>query len=395
MAKIWENWSGSVKFEPERIEKPASEEEVAQFIQQAIAQQKQPRIVGAGHSSVPLVETQHILISQEKLKGIVGHDSDTCRVDILPGTSIAEAGEGLIKLDLSMHNTGDVDMQSVGGAFGTGTHGSGLKLQNLSGMMVGCRLVDGSGETRSFTMEEHPDTMRAAKVSLGALGFFTQLSIQAEPARQYVRREFCAHVDESMEHLQHLITDNRMFDMYWYPRNDMTKLRICNQVGEGMQDISFGERTKNDEGWLYEVLPQFRDLKYEEMEYAIPLEAGPECFAEVRKRIKAKHRHYVGWRVLYRTIAADDAYLSPFYGRDSVTIALLQNSELEYQKYFDDMEPIFRDFGGRPHWGKKHSLQAKQLQALYPKWDAFLKVRKQLDPDGLFLNGYLKKILGI
>lgn len=72
-----------------------------------------------------------------------------------------------------MHNTGDVDMQFLGGAFGTGTHGSGKKLQNLSGMITGCRMIDGKEEVREFT-EKDPETLKAAKVSLGALGHFTR-----------------------------------------------------------------------------------------------------------------------------------------------------------------------------------------------------------------------------
>ncbi|WP_114782760.1 D-arabinono-1,4-lactone oxidase [Botryobacter ruber] len=395
MAEEWINWSGSVRFTPEKIKKPDSETALQKLVLQALADKKQLRIVGAGHSSMPLVKTDQLLVSQEKLKGITGFEEDKLRVKLLPGTSIREASEGLIKLNTSLHNTGDIDMQYLAGAFGTGTHGSGRKLKNLSSMLVGCRLVDGRGDLKTYTLEEHPEMIRAARVSLGSLGFMTELTIQVEPAQQFLRKEYCTHTDTSLAHLHELIETNRMFDLYWYPRSDLTKLRICNPVGEGMQDIPFGDLVKEQEGWLYEVLPRFRYLKYEEMEYAVPFEAGPECFREIRKRIKEKHRHYVGWRVLYRTIAADDACLSPFYNRDSVTIAVLQNHELEYKKYFDDLEPIFRAYDGRPHWGKKHTLKAPELKQLYPEWDRFLEIRKQMDPEGIFLNDHLKEIFGL
>ncbi len=109
--------------------------------------------------------------------------------------------------------------------------------------------------------------------------------------------------------------------------------------------------------------------------------------------MKERHRQYVGWRVLYRTIAADDGYLSPFSGRDSVTIAILQNNTLPYQPYFDDIEPIFLAHGGRPHWGKKHTLKARDLRPLYAKWDDFLRTRERLDPNGIFLSEYLRALL--
>lgn len=396
MENEWINWSGSIKFKPAVIEKPENEEEVKTLILKSLSEGKDIKILGAGHSSVPLVSTDHILISQENLKGLIDYDKDKNQVKLYPGTTIEEAGEILTKLRLGMHNTGDVDFQRLGGAFGTGTHGSGKKLQNLSAMMIGCRLVDGRGKLREYTLERDPEMIKALRVSLGSLGFFTEVTIQTEPANKYYRSELCTHVETCLDHLDDLINNNRMFDFYWYPRNDLAKIRICNPIEEEViHNLDYATKVKHNEGWLSEVLPKKRTLKYEEMEYAIPFEAGPECFNEIRKRIKEKHRQYVGWRVFYRTIAADDAYLSPFYKRDSVTIAILQNNELEYKKYFDDIEPIFKAYDGRPHWGKKHTLKAMELKTLYPEWDNFLSIKKELDPEGIFLNDYLKEIFGI
>ncbi|WPR74514.1 D-arabinono-1,4-lactone oxidase [Algoriphagus sp. NG3] len=394
MEKKWQNWSGSVQFTPSEVEKPVDEEQVRQVIRRAKGEGKKVRVVGAGHSSVPLVVSDNIFMSLEKLKGIVKHSRSTNQVDMLPGTDIKEAGKLLIQKNLSMHNTGDVDLQLIGGAFATGTHGSGIKLQNLSGMIVGCRLVDGNGEIHEIDQSDLPK-LNAAKVSLGALGVITQFTLQAEPAEKFVRQEFWARVDDCMENLDNLIGSNRMFDFYWYPRNDLVKLRLCNPTGDKVERPAYGVPAKEEEGWLYEILPQERDLKFEEMEYLLPFEAGPACFREIRKRIIDKHRHYVGWRVLYRTIAADDVYLSPSFSRDSVSMSILQNVDLEYQSYFDDLEPIFRAHGGRPHWGKKHSLTAEEIRDMYPKWDDFMKLRRQLDPDNIFLNDYLTRILDV
>ena len=392
MEKEWKNWSGSIAFTPESKETPKDEEEVRQLVLKALKKGKKIRMVGAGHSSVPLVQTDHILLAQGKLKGVVGHAPSQNRVDILPGTDIKEVGQALIKLNLSMHNTGDVDMQFLGGAFGTGTHGSGKTLQNLSGIIRGCRMVDGKGNIREIT-EREPDLLNAAKISLGALGVFTQFTLQLNPARKYLRQEHCTHVDNCLENLDALINGNEIFDFYWYPRSDLVKLRICNPAENGVPDIPYGKFEKEASGWLYEILPQDRDLKYEEMEYILPIDAGPACFQEVRQRVKEKHRHYVGWRTLYRTIAADEIFLSPYYKQDSVSIAVLQNNELEYKSYFEDIEPIFRAYGGRPHWGKKHSLTADDLKPLYPEWEKFMEIRREFDPEGIFLNEYLNQIL--
>jgi FAD/FMN-containing dehydrogenase len=183
--------------------------------------------------------------------------------------------------------------------------------------------------------------------------------------------------------------------MYWYPRSDEVKLRIANEPGSGTQDLPWAKCVKEEQGWVTDVLPRHRELRFNEMEYAVPAEAGVECFKEVRDRIRQKHRKHVGWRVFFRTVAEDETWLSPFYGRQCVTIAILQNVGLEYWSYFKDIEPIFRSYGGRPHWGKKHTLKADDLRPLYPRWESFQQLRRELDPSGLFLNAYLKEIFAL
>lgn len=391
----WTNWSGSLRFTPAEIALPKSEDELADIVRKASEEHRNMRVAGAGHSSMPLVETREVLVSLEKMKGVVSHDCDRGRVTILPGMSVGEAGKALLDLGLAMHNTGDVDIQLLSGAIGTGTHGSGWTLRNLSWMLAGTRLVTASGEVREYSVDTDPDFMSAARVALGALGIFSTLTLQLQPAYKLLRREWCTTVEPALTHLDELIHENRHFDMYWYPRSDQVKLRIANEPGSGMQEVPWAKCVKEEQGWVSEILPRHRDLKFDEMEYALPAEAGPECFREVRDRIRKKHRQYVGWRVFYRTVAGDDTWLSPCFGRQSVTIAILQNVGLEYWSYFKDIEPIFRAYGGRPHWGKKHTLTANELRPLYPCWGAFQQVRRELDPEGLFLNDYLKKLFGL
>jgi L-gulonolactone oxidase len=52
------------------------------------------------------------------------------------------------------------------------------------------------------------------------------------------------------------------------------------------------------------------------------------------------------------------------------------------------------DFGGRPHWGKRHSLSAVELAELYPRFEEFKAIRTELDPGGSFANPYLEQVLG-
>jgi FAD/FMN-containing dehydrogenase len=188
------------------------------------------------------------------------------------------------------------------------------------------------------------------------------------------------------------MNENRNFCFYWYPRRDDVSIRLWNEPGKGTNELPYATLYKELSGWGKDVLPSEQHLKFNELEYSFDISAAPEVFAAIRKRIKEKHRRHIAWRILYRPVAADDAWLSNAYGKDIVAITVHHHAPLPYREYFDDIESIFRSFGGRPHWAKKHSLTAKQLRSLYPCWDRFQQLRKQFDPDGIFLNDYLKKI---
>ena len=94
-------------------------------------------------------------------------------------------------------------------------------------------------------------------------------------------------------------------------------------------------------------------------------------------------------------VRGDDIDLSPASGRDSAYIAVHMYKGMAYREYFAAMEFILRAYGGRPHWGKLHSLTARELAPLYPRWEHFQTVRAGMDPEGMFLNPYLRDILGV
>ena len=102
----------------------------------------------------------------------------------------------------------------------------------------------------------------------------------------------------------------------------------------------------------------------------------------------------VAFPVEVRVAAADDIWLSTAHGRDSAYIAVQQFVGMPYREYFSAFEKIAGEVGGRPHWGKMHDLDAQTLRSRYPKFDDFLRVRKETDPNGTFTNTYLDRVLG-
>jgi FAD/FMN-containing dehydrogenase len=395
MAESWGNWSGSLRFSPGRIEEPRDEDAVAKLVGRAAAAGQTVRVAGAGHSSTPLVETDGILVSLRKLQGVVTHDLERHEATIRAGMTLHDAGRALLDRGLALPNLGDVDVQTVAGAIATGTHGTGVTFPNLATILIGGRLVAANGGVVAFSLEDDPDLVRAARVSLGALGVLTEMRLRLAPAYQLRRREWCAHIDDCLAHFNELAGANRNVDFYWYPRRDEAKIRTMSRPEDAVADLPFARLIEDETDWSNEIIAQTRDLKFDEMEYVLPAETGLSCFQEVRTRVKARWRSTVGWRVLYRTVAPDDAYLSPSHCRASVTISLHQNSGLPFWDYFRDIEPIFLAHGGRPHWAKKHTLRAEQLRPRYPLWDRFLDTRRRLDPDGVFLTPYLRDLLGV
>jgi FAD/FMN-containing dehydrogenase len=392
MAEEWVNWSGSLRFTPAGYAMPSDEEALVGLVNRARESGTKLRPVGSGHSSSPLVRTDGVLVCMDHFAG-TEPDGSPGHVTVGAGTTLHDLGEDLYSAGLAMTNLGDVNYQTLAGATATGTHGSGLAFGNLSTQVAGVRLVTGTGEVLEVSPAQHTDMLPAVQLSLGALGIVTHVTQALRPRFDIERVSWCAPIGWTLDHLDELQATSRNMDFYWYPRSDLAQIRTLNHPGETPGLRPPGPLWERDTGPSHRTITKHRTLKFDEIEYLLPSTAFPACFAEVRRRIKQRHRVDVAWRVLVRTVAADDIFLSGAHGHPTTTIACLQNSGLPHEEYFGEMEKIFRDHGGRPHWGKKHSLTAAELRPLYPRWDAFREVRRRLDPDGVFLTPDLARLL--
>jgi FAD/FMN-containing dehydrogenase len=297
----------------------------------------------------------------------------------------------LLEQGLAMENLGDVDVQSLAGAIGTGTHGTGRTFRNISSQVSALRIVTADGDVRACSEEQEPDLFGAARVSMGMFGVFSLIGLRLVPAFRLHERVWRLPIGECLDRLDRFITRNQRFEFFWYPTSDEAECKSLNRteaLPEELPEIE-GERI----GWSAQVLPSVRRILFNEMEYAMPAEAGVACFHKVRSRMLARHPE-VRWPVEYRTLAEDNAWLSPAYGRATVTISIHHDARLPFEPFFSDIEPIFLAHGGRPHWGKIHGLKSIALRDLYPKWEAFVALRQSMDPDGRFMNTYLQGLFG-
>lgn len=404
----WSNWSGSVRFTPAEKTAPATIAEVRAAVKHAAAAGRSVRAIGSGHSFVPLCETTGLQLVTSRLRGIESIDPEKREAWILGGSKLYLLGEPLRKAGLALSTMPDIDRQALAGSVATGTHGTGKEIGSLSSYVTGLRLVLANGDALEVGPDKSPGVFRAAQVSLGALGVITHVKLRLEPAFRLRERIWTMAFEACMAQLDSHIASNRHFEFFWFPDpsvfvrtptsppRDVCSMKTLNPTREPRDterwddpDETRGERV----GWSDTIYASPRDVAFNEIEFAVPAERGPDCVRELRQLMLTQHQDAL-WPLEYRTVKPDAAFLSPDHGRPTVTISAHQPAERPYRPFFDDVEAVFRNHQGRPHWGKLHRMDAAQLAPLYPKWDAFQRVRAELDPKGVFLNAFLRRVLG-
>lgn len=418
----WMNWSGVQRSTPIDIYTPSSEQELADFIKKT----KTPvRPIGSGHSSTGLGPTTGHIVSCNALTGLRSLNKSTGRARFGSGTLIFEAYEQLAEKDRGFANLPDIDVQSLAGAFSTGTHGTGLHQAALHDHVDGFKLVTARGEILNVSKKSHSELFDAGRVSMGALGIITEYTLKTIPKFKLHRRTIVEKIEDLLDRIEERSETHRNFEFFYLPGTGLGLAIIHDETDqplsppiESSDDDSLNSlkllrdqfgwapwlrrsitqanfRTgeiENRVGWSHDLLSTERPIRFNEMEYHLPREEGPKVIRQVIKMLDKRGDAF--FPVEYRNTAPDSAWLSPFQGEAKASIAIHAAVDERYEYFYDDFEPIFLNSGGRPHWGKLHSLEFESLQSLYPDFSRFVELRKDLDPDGKFLNSHLRSIFG-
>lgn len=385
----WQNWSGKHKLKVQDLCFVRSEEDTAALVAKMAKQQRSIRVIGSGHSHSRLVPNDEVLIDTSGLAGVLATNPATKTAEVAAGSKIYSLGQPLRSVGLALKNQGDIDRQAIAGACATGTHGTGRSLQNLSASVIGITLVSAAGELVHCDQQENAELWRCARLGLGAFGVVTRLELQLREAFKLKESGLQMNYDELAPQILELVDLHDRFEFFWFPKSDQATVKITNETEESpvYPLAEEGQRL----AWSYEVMPSHRPHLHTEMEYSIPAEHGPACFARIRELLHTKFKE-VAWPVEYRTVAADDIPLSMANGRATVTISVHQDIREDDAAYFAACEAIFLEYEGRPHWGKVNYLSGEQLEHAHPDWYAWWQVRDEIDPQGIFLNDYLRGI---
>lgn len=406
MAK-WSNWSGRQTAEPARVVRPSSEHDFVAAIALARERGWPLRAVGATHSHSRVAATDGLVVETDGWQGLMAvaggalsDSGDQPVASIRAGTRIFQIGRPLFQRGYGLINQGDIDKQSLAGALSTGTHGTGPTLGSFSTAVAGLRVVLADGQIVPCGPDDEPELFEVARMSLGAVGLITEVDLKVRSRYRLHERQWLAPVDEVMPNIDEAIAATRHFEFFWMPDRDLCACKSLTELtpepngnaggtdtdggvapAEEPEQISKWERT----GWSHRIISSIREDRHTEMEYSVPAERGPACFAELRDMIQSRFPDLL-WPLEYRTLAADDLMISTAAGRPTVTISAHQDIALDDRPLFDACEEIFRRHEGRPHWGKVHYQTGPELAALHPRYRQWWDTRDRFDPDGVFLT---------
>lgn len=430
-ANGWRNWAENVTSRPAREESPASVEELADAVRRAAADGLTVKAVGTGHSFTAAAATEGVLIRPDLLTGFRSVDRDAMTVTVEAGTPLKRLNAALSREGLSLTNMGDIMEQTVAGATSTGTHGTGRDSGSIAAQIKGFELVTADGRVLNCSPDENPEVFAAGRIGLGALGVISAITLGVEPEFLLTAREEPMAFDRVTADFDALHAENEHFEFYWFPHTGNCNTKRNNrsagpaappgQVRGWIEDelLSNGAfqvactlgravpaaippiarlssralsaRTYTD--IPYKVFTSPRRVRFVEMEYGVPREAAVAALREVKSMVD-RSRLRVSFPVEVRTAPSDDIALSTAAGRDTAYIAVHMFKGTPYRAYFAEVERIMTAHEGRPHWGKVHTGDAGHFAKAYPRFGEFTALRDRLDPDRLFGNDYLRRVLG-
>ena len=427
----WVNWAGNQRCVPREILRPYGLPELREQVATATAAGRKVAVPGSGHSFTSAALGEDLMIDVSQLSGVIEADLPSGLVKVAGGTVLAGLNRELDRLGLAMANLGDIDRQTIAGAISTGTHGTGAAQPNLPAQVAAIDLVTADGELHHLAGDNQPDLLRAARIAIGSLGVISAVTLQTVPAFNLHRADVPMPLDEVLADFDSLASANDHFEFFVFPYTDTAltirrnrterppspRSRLDRFLGDVVIENGLGDLALRATGRLPGVIPRtarfstrfmsqaeqvdvshrcfanFRTIRFNEMEYALPRESGTEALARVLELIR-EQRMPLAMPIECRVVPADDSLIGPVSGRDSTYIAVHQHSTLEWQPYFREIEKIFDSYGGRPHWGKHHFQNAGTLALRYPGWEEFLAIRDRLDPGRTFTNEYVETVLG-
>jgi len=423
---IWTSWNQNIKHHYKKLATVYTEEQLREIISES----DNVRFFGNKQSSADICAGTATLIDLNSYNKILGYNDQKMEITVQTGITLKELIEAVEQKGWCIPCLPDINTVTLGGALATGTHGTSGKL--LAQYVVSCRLIPSDGTV--MEINEGDELMDAIRVAIGVLGVISTATIRCVP-------EYTLHLKEKPEKdnvwLPKIKKELKHYDflrILWLPHTGMGyvirgqkidkntaiqeylgpkylkhrrtaskilykyshKLPWTTYLANNILYQSFFRSKKEHKGSLYQAtVTKSRGSTLELAEWTIALDKFPKAFEELKREINSwKNNAFIHIPMDIRFVYQDQSWLSYAYGQDTVTMGCVSRNAATADTYeaFRTIERIFLKYGGRPHWGKRFEAKDPIMTTLYPKWEAFKKLRKQLDPTNKFLNPYLSKL---
>ena len=433
----WINWSHSVTSHPEQLVKPTSEEALISIVKQAKKEQKKIKVIGSGHScsKIAVIEGGY-LIDLKAYDKIINFNKENALLTVQAGISLKFIANFALENKLAMENLGTIVDQTISGAISTGTHGSGLTHGAVDQSIVAFTVILANGKLKIFDKRIHAEEFYTAVVGLGALGIISTVTLQLKPHynlnintetltfNQMIKQlKIDPYQDEFMRYWWAPHTNKVQ---YWKAEKTLESPDKINKTLNWFTDIFKGNMVHEFGLWLTSFnknkiptlnkfmfgllleekvenrVTNFLDgftlpilVKQKVMEYGIPIEETGAVLQKIHDLLEQKKLN-VHMPIEVRFAPENNSALSMASGRKTCYIGIIAykpyGKTIDFGSYFEDVHHIFAAHQGRPHWAKVTYYSKDQLSNLYPDYNKFTELRKQLDPDGMFMNEYLERL---
>lgn len=434
----WTNWAATASAVPQEWARPRDAGEAAALLHAAAEQGRRVKALGAGHSFSAIAQPTDIAVDTSALAGLRRYDPATGLLTVGAGTPLHVLNTALAGIGRALPNLGDIDRQTIAGAVATGTHGTGADLHGIASAVVGVQLATAGGEVLDLAPGD--PLFDAARINLGALGIVTHLVLETVPAFRLRAVEGSEPLDALLESPEAFATSADHAEFFWFPHTDVASTKrnhragaesgrplpawqalledevlsngafaAINRVGRNVPTLvpalnrlsagalnrlsagALGRRTYADAS--YKVFCSPRRVRFVEAEFALPMDSLGDVLGSLRAWF-SRTRAPIQFPLEVRFLAADDVWLSGAQGRASAIVSVHQYRASPLAGYFDHVERVVAEHGGRPHWGKMHHLGLAELERVHSHLTAFRAVRDRLDPQRVLTNPYLARVLG-
>jgi len=408
-----QNWSKNVDFNDRAFLQPESLSE----LQELVRSNAKLRARGTAHCFNEIANTSSYAINLSKMPKTIEVNPELNSVTVAAGLKYGELAPELHKQGWALNNLASLPHISIAGSISTGTHGSGIKNQNLANQVLSLDLVTAEGELRHI--DRANPAFNALIVGLGLGGIVYQYELKIEPTfkiRQVIYPEIPLDIlqrnfDQIMgtaysvsyftdwstaqvgnlwckfrEHevIPESVGGSAKADKKFHPIPSVDPVACTDQLGES------GDWHQRLSHFKLEFTPSVgeeiqTEFFVDRKDAAAAIEAVSKLGEEITPLL---------WITELRTIAADDLWLSGAYQRDTLAIHFTWKKDLAIYPVIEKVEAALRPFNYRPHWGKVFTADGKYLSSAYPKMSEFKALVEALDPASKFENTFTRRILG-